>query len=470
MQSLQRAQLHQTIVAQSTARGVGAIAIVRLSGSASFRIGASLGCLGIEKHPYKLTRVTLVNALGEALDDALAAAMPGPNSYTGEDLLELHLHGGPAVVAAVLEACLAAGARAAEPGEYTLRAFVHGRLNLPQAEAVGALIHAQTEGGRARALAALQGGSSERITSWLQQLEGVAAAWLAQLDFPDDTLDGAGATTQQRHLCRTAREDLGRLLGRMVEADDEPPQVVLMGAVNTGKSTLTNALCGYERAIVDADAGTTRDAIEVPLRWGKQALRLWDTAGQRADAQGVEARGIALGTARAKTAAVVLWLCDGTSPLWPPEALLRGEAPVLVWGARADRLDAAARIRLQEEAAARGVRLLGFVSGQTGEGVTELQAAVLEQCAATAAADGHLEGQAQGQVLDTVMGNLRHRQQLQAALAALADIEAGMAQAVPMDLLLSDLQLCVRALGQIVGRDVDAQVLDRIFSDFCIGK
>lgn len=469
MQALQREQLNQTIVAQSTPRGMGAIAIVRLSGTTAFAVGQGLGCTGLGQQPYKLTRVQLVGPAGEPLDDALAAAMPGPKSYTGEDLLELHLHGGPAVVAAVLDACLRLGARAANPGEFTLRAFVHGRLDLPQAEAVGALIHAQTEGGRARALAALSGGTSAAITHWLHGLEGVAAAWLAQLDFPDDTLEGVGATAQDRQLCRRAVDALERLLGQMVEADEAPAQVVLMGAVNTGKSTLTNALCGSERALVDAEAGTTRDAIEVPLRWGTVQLRLWDTAGQRDDAQGVEARGIALGIARAETAAVVVWLCDGTAPVWPSQALLGRGTPVLVWGARADRMDAEARRALAALAQQQGFELCGFVSGQTGEGLAQLQAAVLAHCAAAAAAateDAHAAGPAPQEIL----GNLRHRQQLQAALTALGEVEEGMAQGAPMDLLLSDLQQAVRALGQIVGRDVDARVLDRIFSDFCIGK
>lgn len=467
MQSLQRAQLGLTIAAQSTARGMGAIGIVRLSGSEAFTIGAALGCRSPQAQPYKLQRALLRNAQGAALDDAMAVAMPAPNSYTGEDLLELHVHGGEAVVAAVLQACLAAGARAAEPGEFTLRAFVHGRMDLAQAEAVGALIHAQTDAGRARALAVLQGDVSTAIGTWLQRLEGVAAAWLAQLDFPDDTLEGPGVTQTEQQACLKAHEALERLLGRMALDDEQPPHVVLLGAVNTGKSTLTNALCGYERALVDADAGTTRDAIEVPLRWRHQRLNWWDTAGRRQGAEGVEARGITLGAERAQSAALIVWLCAAEAPLWPPQELLQKGAPVLLLGAQADRLDAAARADFAASALRAGHTVHGFVSGKTGEGITQLQQLVCDGLT-----QGHTRGAVAANAPDenATLGNLRHREQLSVALEALGDVEASFAGGMPLDVLLMDLQRAIRALGQIVGRDVDARVIDRIFSDFCIGK
>jgi len=455
-----RAQLQQTMVAQSTARGVGAIAIVRLSGAEAFAIAGRLGCEKAKQTPYKLVRVPLRGPDGTLLDDALAVWMPGPHSYTGEDLVELHLHGGEAVVAAVLEACLQLGARAAEPGEFTLRAFAHGRLDLAQAEAVGALIHAQTDVARQRALTALQGGLSTQIHGLLQRLEGVAAAWLAQLDFPDDTAEGTGATDEQQQACRGAQAALEALLGRMAAEDDAPPDVVLMGAVNTGKSTLLNALAGYERAIVDAEAGTTRDIIEVPLRFRGQRFQLWDTAGHRLEAQGVEARGIALGAKRAQKAALVLWLCKGDGPLWPPADLA---APLLVLGAQADQADSEQRQALEREAEARGLPLAGWISGRTGEGVDALLQILSARLAAEARSGG-LEA------AEEPMANLRHRQQLQAAIEALGAVQASMQQNMPLDLLLTDLQGAVRALGEIVGRDVDARVIDRIFSDFCIGK
>jgi tRNA modification GTPase len=203
------------MVAQSTARGVGAIAIVRISGTEAFAIAARLGCEQAKQTPYKLVRVPLRAPDGALLDDALVVWMPGPHSYTGEDLVELHVHGGEAVVAAVLEACLQLGARPAEPGEFTLRAFAHGRLDLAQAEAVGALIHAQTDVARQRALTALHGGLSTQIHGLLQRLEGIAAAWLSQLDFPDDTAEGTGVTDEQRQACGQAQAALEALLGRM---------------------------------------------------------------------------------------------------------------------------------------------------------------------------------------------------------------------------------------------------------------
>jgi tRNA modification GTPase len=448
------------MVAQSTARGVGAIAIVRISGTEAFAIAARLGCEQAKQTPYKLVRVPLRAPDGALLDDALVVWMPGPHSYTGEDLVELHVHGGEAVVAAVLEACLQLGARPAEPGEFTLRAFAHGRLDLAQAEAVGALIHAQTDAARQRALTALHGGLSGQIHKLLQRLEGIAAAWLSQLDFPDDTAEGTGATDEHRQACGQAQAALEALLGRMAAEDDAPPDVVLMGAVNTGKSTLLNALAGYERAIVDPEAGTTRDIIEVPLRFRGQRFQLWDTAGHRLEAQGVEARGIALGAERAQKAALVLWLCRGSAPLWPPSELT---APLLVLGAQADQANSAQRQALEQEAQARGLSLAGWISGRTGEGVDALLQTISARLAAGAPSEGP-------EAALEPMANLRHRQQLQAAIEALGAVEASMQQNMPLDLLLTDLQGAVRALGEIVGRDVDARVIDRIFSDFCIGK
>lgn len=457
-----RAQHNQTIAAQSTAKGTGAIAIVRISGVEAFDVAQKLGCQSDKQRPYKLVRVALSHESTGALDDALVAFMPGPNSYTGEDLVELHVHGGEAVVAAVLRACLVLGARPAAAGEFTLRAFAHGRLDLAQAEAIGALIHAQTDGARTRALAVLGGALSNQVGQWLHRLEGVAASWLSQMDFPDDTLDACGASQAERSTCAAACAALEALWARMAQEEERAPHVVLMGAVNTGKSTLTNAFAGYERAIVDASAGTTRDTIEVPLRHRQQRFNLWDTAGERAGATGVEAQGIRLGRAQAEQAALVLWLCDAACPLWPPKEL---SCPFLLIGAQADRYDAAQRAAFEAAAKTRGLSVAQWISGRTQEGIDVLRERICVQLQTRFERQGLGDGaEADG------MANLRHKQQLQLAIEGLQALAQGVAQGQPLDLLLTDLQHTVRALGQIVGRDVDAQVIDRIFKDFCIGK
>jgi tRNA modification GTPase len=445
--------LHDTIVAQSTPKGAGAIAIVRLSGPAAFNIVAAL-CQHVPlpaKHTLRPRK--LYDAAATVLDEAMLAVMPGPNSYTGDDVAELHLHGSEACVRAVLGACREAGARDATGGEFTLRAFVNGRLDLAQAEAVGALVTARSEAQRTNALRLLAGALSERITPLLQRLEPIMAAWRASLDFPDEGTDAVPTVDQQAAL--------GDILKRIKELADSARtdlhrshQVALCGAPNTGKSTLLNTWAQEERAIVDAMPGTTRDPIAVPMADAAIDWVVWDTAGMRAEAVGVEARGVALAQSRGAAADRVVWLVRPEVPVWPPADWRH----VTLVASQADRTDAAGRAAFAARVASRGLSLWGWISAHTGEGIAALQEAVRTRDDDTAGADGLFVAKA------------RHIELLATARDALGVCLDGMVAQMPLDLALGELELAARCLGAIVGHDVDAAVLDRVFKDFCIGK
>ena len=451
-----------TIVAVSTPRGAGAIAIVRLSGEQAPQVALRLFAPGAPPltHSHRLVRRRLTDAQGATLDDALVALMRGPNSYTGQDVVELHLHGSPAVVDAVLQACLGAGARLAEPGEYTRRAFLSGRLDLAQAEGVGALVGAESEQQRRAALQLVEGQLGGALRPALHAVEGVVAAWRAALDFPDEVdADGTLAAAT------AALHDVARRLTEMVRqarpVAAAAPQVVLLGDANVGKSTLLNALAGEERALVDAAPGTTRDAVSAAYAAAGGAAVLWDTAGLRARAEGVEARGVALAHKKAENADLCLWLTGAAGALWPEASLAKGPSgnAVLVVGSQADRTSPEARARIEAEAQARGLPFVGWICAPTGEGLDTLRAAL----------EAHLRGQ------NDIAGarfalTHRHRTLLTQAADALEACLSGLRAGVPLDLALADLELVGERMGQILGRDVDAAVLDRIFADFCLGK
>ena len=447
--------LHDTIVAESTARGAAAVAVVRLSGPEAHRVAAALCAPVTLPPPHKLARRQLSDGVGAVLDDALVVVMPGPRSFTGEDVAELHLHGSPAVVDAVVAACLHAGARPAEAGEFTRRAFVRGKVDLTQAEAIGALVAAQDERARRAALRLLDGRVGQTLRPLLAQLEGVVAAWRAGLDFPDEVEADATMGTALAELCAMAH-GLRALLGGAQQLRQDGPQVVLLGGANVGKSTLLNTLAGKERALVDAAPGTTRDALALDHAAGNVHMTVWDTAGLRENASGVEARGIALARARAAEADLRLWLTGADAHVWPGEAL--GE--VVVVGSQADRTDEADRRRIEGEARRRGHPFAGWICAPSGEGIAPLEAFVANRLRAEAAP--HAE---HGAVLAS-----RHRRLLTEAADALEACAQAAVQGLPLDCLLAEVELAASRLGQVLGKDVDAAVIDRIFADFCLGK
>ncbi len=443
-----------TIFALSTPPGRGGIAVLRLSGP---QAGAALRTLSGSDLPAP-RRATLTSfrdpESGAEIDRGLAVWFPGPASFTGEDLVELHLHGGRAVVAAAAAALgRLPGLRVAEPGEFTRRAFDRGKLDLAEVEGLADLINAETEAQRRVALRQLSGGLSRLVEHWRRRLTEIAARLEAWIDFPEEDLP--------EELEEQVAGALEALLGEMrphlspehhAERLREGLMVAILGAPNVGKSSLLNALARRDVAIVSETAGTTRDVIEVHLDLRGYPLVLADTAGLRALGSGsgdsIEAEGIARARARAESADLRLVVLDAClDPAAQDECLDLIEAESLVVANKCDLASPPGEVS--------GHKVIP-VSAKTGAGLELL----LEQLGEEAEA---LLG------LDAVAAPLtreRHRE-------ALADCAAALerARAAPLpELRAEDLRLGLRALGRIVGRVDVEQLLDIIFSEFCIGK
>ncbi|HEX4423399.1 MAG TPA: tRNA uridine-5-carboxymethylaminomethyl(34) synthesis GTPase MnmE [Kofleriaceae bacterium] len=435
-----------TIAAIATAAGVGGVGIVRLSGPSAIAIAAA--ALGVAAGALdRRVRVGWVrDAAGRAIDQVLAFAMRAPASFTGEDVAELHGHGGPHNLARLLTSVVERGARVAEPGEFTRRAVANGKLDLIRAEALLEVIHAGSE----RAWRLAQANLGGRLGDEVAALERRTLALLAELegwiDFPDEDLELASARVIDDELAELAAA-CGRLAGgfRHGRAVSQGITVALVGPVNVGKSSLLNALVGRERALVAAAPGTTRDWLEVADVWHGVAVTLIDTAGLRATDDPLEQRGIELGESRVASADVVVVVNDGTAP-WNASARYTGRA-VLV------------RSKVDLD----GVRPGGAVietSSATGQGLDALRARVLE-----VAGVADREGGEQAFVTTV-------RQQALAATAGAALTAARSARqaARPPEIVAVELREAVRSLAQLRGVEVGERVLDEVFARFCIGK
>jgi tRNA modification GTPase len=427
-----------TIFALSSGAPPAGIAVIRISGPDAF---AAVTALTGSVPPPRRASLRTLRHQGEALDRAVVLAFPGPATATGEDLAELHLHGGRAVVRAV-EAALStmAGLRGAEPGEFTRRALEHGRIDLTEAEGLADLLAAETEIQRRTALRAAEGGVRAQIEGWAARTLQLSALVEAMLDHGDED-----DVAREGDVIAGVQRDAGRLATEIAAVVAQPPverirdgiRVVLAGPPNAGKSTLLNALAGRDAAIVSPLAGTTRDRIEVPVMRDGIAYLLTDTAGlHAAPADMVEEIGIARARDALASADIILWLDD--APL--PEAL--AGVPHLLLHARAD-------------AAGRGVdgaRLA--VSAHTGEGLGQLWDR-LARLAATLLPSA-----------DTVALNARQRALTEHAASALRDA-AGQGDLL---LMAEELRSALRAFHRVTGAaDVEA-MLDALFGRFCIGK
>jgi tRNA modification GTPase len=448
---LAHTSLDETIAACATAPGAGGIAIVRISGKMARQIGRTLAPRRGEATSHQMRYCRIRNQKGETLDHGMVVEMHAPKSYTGEDVVELHLHGAPTVVQAVIECCLRLGARLAQPGEFTLRAFLNGRMDLAQAEAVLELIASHNEAQRKVAAAHLQGDLSIKIVEIIEHLESVLVAWQASLDFPEQIV-GQGDTPEQWSEVERQRCKIQSVLENSRPDWFEPRRLVLCGAPNSGKSTLLNVLCGQERVLVDAEPGTTRDPIEVEMAGSAVRWSVLDTAGIRSDAVGVEARGIEMTRQRVHTANLALWLVAADVVAWP-EPELTAE----VVGSKSDLADRRQKAEVEAEAQRRHMQFWGWVSGKTGEGVEALRTKVM----------AHWSADSQGSEAMVVRG--RHIEALRQASEALDRAIAGRGERT-LDVLAMDVEEATVVLGTIVGRNVDVEVLDKIFAEFCLGK
>jgi tRNA modification GTPase len=454
-----------TIAAIATAPGQGAVGIVRLSGPQARAIAAAMfrsarpGFAGFK--PYRLHYGDFLDAAGHVLDSGLAAFMPGPGSYTGEDVVELFCHGGPALLRAVLEETLARGARMAEAGEFTYRAFRSGRLDLAQAEAVAETIAAPTRRAAQLAQMKLSGVLSRRIGEVRARLDALRAQLCLAVDFPDEDVEHLPPDLLRGEALAAA----GAVSGLLAAADRarawrEGLLAVLAGRVNAGKSSLLNALLGRRRALVSDAPGTTRDYLEEPLDLDGLLVRLVDTAGLRRGADdGVEAAGQALSRELMVRADAVLYVIDAARPLHAEDrealaALAPDRAQVVL-----NKCDLPSAEGLEAAVAGLGREALR-VSAVTGEGLETL-------CARLRAV---LLGPGGEPDPDEAAPNLRQAAVLGEARAELLALAGDAAAGMPYDILGSRLDAACRLLAEITGESAPDDILDAIFSRFCIGK
>ena len=434
-----RLGLSDTIAAVATAPGSAGVGIVRISGPDALHIADSLfrgRALPSATAGGRFLYGQFVNAGGEVLDEGLCLVFRAGHSYTGEDVAEMQSHGSPAVLAELLAAALNAGARAADPGEFTLRAYLGGRMDLAQAEAVLNLMGAQTETARRQATLGLSGALSRRISEVQGLVTRTLSALQAMLDYPDE-----GVPEEERvQPLRAAEAELRALIasGRAGRLATQGARLALIGRPNAGKSSLLNALVGYERSIVTPLAGTTRDYLEAGLELGGLPIVLVDTAGLRDTSDEIEAAGVRQARRLAQGADLVLYLEDGSAPREAAEDLPEG---TLLVQTKTD-----LKTLWYDPAALQ-------VSAVTGAGLPELRQAVLE----------------------TLLGNagrqevwLGSQRQQDAARRALEHIQA--AHGLPDDLASYELEEALRAMSELTGRDAREDVIDSVFRNFCVGK
>lgn len=456
-----------TIAAIATPPGVGGIGLIRVSGAAAAQIARRLFQPArplAEFHSHRLYHgEIIVPETGRVLDDVLVAFLKGPRTYTGEDTLEINCHGGPLILRAVLGEVLRAGARPAERGEFTLRAFLNGRIDLAQAEAVLDLIAARTDEGLTAALHRLKGGLSQRIEAIRGAIVDLLAGIEAVVDFSEEEGLPAGSGPGENEfqgiiddllsLAATCRQ--GRILREGIG-------MVIAGRPNVGKSSLLNRLLGQKRAIVTPIPGTTRDFIEETADIGGIPVRITDTAGIRAPENAIEKEGIDLVWERLADADALLVLLDGSMALTQEDRQLLARLPakpVLTAINKSDLpqlLDEAELQGLLPSASPSPVRISAKY-GQGIDGLTEaISALVLET---------------PGQEMSEVMiADLRQKAALDRTAECLGRARDGLREGLPCEFVALDVREALDALGEISGRTASEEVLHRIFERFCVGK
>jgi tRNA modification GTPase len=450
-----------TIAAVATPPGEGGIGIVRVSGPDSIPIVERIfhGKKPLSHGRNREMQYGFIkDGEGQPIDEVLAVVMRAPRSYTREDVVEIHCHGGMAPLGRILELVLMGGARLAEPGEFTKRAFLRGRLDLSQAEAVMDVIRAQSDRGLQLAMEQLRGALGRRVAALRQDLLGALAELEARLDFPEEDIppEDRGATCEIINRCKMAIEELlaGFKGGRALR---EGVRTVILGRPNVGKSTLLNTLLGEERAIVTPIPGTTRDVIEEVVIIRGVPVRLVDTAGIRKGLDEVERLGVERARQQAARADLILLVIDGSVPLEEGDLRLMGElggrqAIVLI-----NKGDLPQKTFPEDVKAYLPEAPVLKVSLKDGWGLDELKQTIYDE--------------AVGQSLEGVMvASLRHAEALEEALGAVRAAGEAAVAGLSDELICIDLRAALAALGKITGESVDGDLLDEIFSRFCLGK
>jgi tRNA modification GTPase len=457
---------HDTIAAISTPIGEGGIAIIRISGLKAKEIGIAIlrsakGRVFKDFTDHRLYYGKVVTPQNErVIDEVLFFYSRNPHSYTAEDILEIQAHGGMVGISRIMEIVLQNGARLAEPGEFTQRAYLNGRINLVQAESIIDLIRAKTEKAHQIALSQLTGWTTREITELEESLYKILISIEAVLDFPEEGIP----EPQRDQLLKQAKQIEGRLITLLQNIEEgrkirDGIMIVIVGRPNVGKSSLLNAFLQEERAIVTEIPGTTRDIIEAGFQIQGIPVRLIDTAGIRQTVNPIEQIGIEKAEQYLKEADLILFLIDGSQPLLNEDQdigqKLAGRPFLLI----VNKIDLPQQLKTDDLEPFQAETVVPL-SLRTKEGFAQLEKALIERV-----------GLGKTNVDDRpLLSRMRHKQALEQGLAALKSFQEGLQSGISEDLLAVDLRTCLGAIGEITGKKVSDEVLHGIFAQFCIGK
>ncbi len=461
-------KFHDTIAAIATARGEAGIGIVRISGALALTIAAEVFRSPRGVSPTQLSTHTLTyghvvdaNASDEIIDEVLLGVMHAPRTYTGEDIVEFNCHGGTIPLTAVLDVVVKNGARIAEPGEFTKRAFLNGRLDLAQAEAVAELIASKTDLSRKIAVEALAGKLSDTVNELNDRLAALLAEIEASIDFPEEDLDFMKVETQLQ-TARAVQNDLTILLetateGRLIT---QGVNVAILGKPNVGKSSLLNALVGTTRAIVTDIPGTTRDTIEEMINIGGIPLKLIDTAGMRHTDDIIELQGVERSKVVLDRAELLLLMFDASQPLNDADLELlktaQSSRAILIL----NKMDLPVVTSPTALLAHCPKKRVVETAIPDGKGLDKLKASVSEELLGGELVIGE----------SPIVTNARHQEALRRANEGLNYAIESLENGMPPELIAVDLRISLDGLGDIVGKTTTEDILDRIFSQFCVGK
>lgn len=448
---------NDTICAIATPHGMGAIAVVRVSGSEAISVvsrlfkqnGKPFDCEKVISHKAYFGQIVVD---GEMIDEVLVTFFKGPHSFTGEDSAEISVHGSTYIQQRLLEVLMAHGIRLAEAGEYTRRAFVNRKFDLAQAEAIADLINSESQSAHRLAISQLKGGFSKELQIMRSKLVEISALMELELDFSEEDVEFADRS-QLKALLDETLSHVNRLTDsfRMGNAIKNGVPVAIVGATNAGKSTLLNALLGEERAIVSDIAGTTRDTIEETLNLDGTLFRFIDTAGLRETEEVIEKIGIERTMQKMKDATIVIGLLDINDPEINKTATLISSH---VSPAEQRLILVVNKIDLGDNPSTSPYLA---ISAKTGQGLDELKSKLIECCP-------RIENET------TMVTNLRHFEALKQAQSSLLEVKKGLEVGLPTDLITQDLRQALYYLGSITGEITTDEVLGTIFSRFCIGK
>jgi tRNA modification GTPase len=450
-----------TIVAVATAPGLGAIAVIRLSGPEAYAICNSLfPAKDLTQQPSHTLHFGSIVADEQVIDEVVVSLYKGPRSYTGEDVIEISCHGSPYIQQQIIDATIKAGARLAKPGEFTQRAFLNGKLDLTQAESVADLIASNSAASHQTAMQQMRGGFSKELHALREQLITFSALIELELDFSQEDVEFADRT-RFYDLVSSASGVVRHLIDsfRMGNVIKNGVNTAIVGKPNAGKSTLLNTLLNENRAIVSDIAGTTRDTIEEVLNIDGILFRLIDTAGIRESVDTIESIGVQKTMEKIREAGVVVYLFDVNELTESDirEQIAAFEAEHVNYLLVGNKIDVTGEDAVRSKFA--GVPGILFISARNHAHIQELKDTLVSK---VIAGDVNTE--------DTIVTNARHHAALQEVLKSLQDVKQGMDNGLPGDLLALDIRLCLHYLGEITGEVTNEDRLDYIFSKFCIGK